>query len=147
MGHALGNADQHAVVLRSAGVFVGADRGKAIVRPRTDAQGGVYLWLILEIKESRMCRIGGDDRGIGVPFTEETGPELSDVLDLAYQRPGKLVLHTKIHHVNFRVMQVGGNGANPSKETASWRRSGRQQGRTWGIGECRRNGGICGRDG
>src|SRR5260221_5134796 len=114
MGHALGNADQHAVVLRSAGVFVGADRGKAIVRPRTDAQGGVYLWLILEIKESRMCRIGGDDRGIGVPVGAETSPELSDVLDLAYQRPRKLVLHTKTHHVNFMGMHAGDNRTNPS---------------------------------
>src|SRR5579864_1904861 len=69
---ALADANQHAIVGRGAGVFIGADSGELRVRPRAEEE------------EARVSRIGQDRWSVLITLTEEPEAKLSDILHSAF---------------------------------------------------------------
>src|SRR5580765_1022647 len=96
-------ADQQSIVVRGAGVLVGANSSEPGVRPRTVEE------------ESRMGRIDDHRRSIDIALAEQTEAKLADVLDFAFERGSELLLNTEVDHAHFRVAQVGGDGTYAAK--------------------------------
>src|SRR5215471_14172504 len=91
IGKALLRAHQQAIVMRGAGVLVGAYGKEARIRPRP------------EVEEAGMGWIGNDWRSIVVPFTEEAEAKLPDLLDLHAHVLCELIRNAQIKYANFRV--------------------------------------------
>ena len=86
--------------MRGAGILVRPNGSESWVRP------------ILEIKEARMGKVCCDHGVVDVSLAEETKPELSNILNFAYQCFGEFMLNAEVNAAKFRVLQVIGNGSN-----------------------------------
>src|SRR5215467_9003117 len=86
IGHSLGGAHQQPVVVRGAGVLVGAYCREARIRPGTKEE------------EARMRRIRQDRWRVSVTLAEQAETKLSNVLDLRRHRPAELMLDPEVEH-------------------------------------------------
>src|SRR4029077_10443940 len=91
------------------------------------------VWPAAEEEEPRVGRVGQHPGCVLVLFTKEAKAELADVLDSAFERVGKFVLHAKVEHAHFRVFQVGRNGAHPAKRACWIRGKWRKSCRAWQV--------------
>src|SRR5260370_35293412 len=105
MAETLGGTKRKAVERGRAAAEVGANSGKAVVRPRGRRIERLDRWRQSEIEEAWMVRVG--DRGwkIGVALAEQAVTKNSDVARFQHETRAKLTAHRHEAREGPRIWQ------------------------------------------
>ena len=66
------------------------------------AEAGIGTWAVVE-KKPGMRGVSNNRRSICIALAKQAKPELTDVLNSAFQSIGELVLNTEIDRAHFRI--------------------------------------------